>query len=223
LEIDGALVSDLSLKLDWQLQHDADGGGGGSSSSLVAALPPQVDWQAISQAAVHCQDCDGFTGSLGAAAISLEASSKVGSGTVVFVLKNVQLAWPEAGTQRRRRLQQQQDGAAPAAAAAADCALQVGSQQLSFQGCQTVDLQPSIPYQVFYTHPAPAAARSGRGACGWTPPLCRASGPGECLRQACGAGWRLEQQPSCARASLAASLPPQLAPATALCLQVWVP
>ena len=140
LEIDGALVSDLSLKLDWQLQHDADsgGGGGGSSSSLVAALPPQVDWQAISQAAVHCQDCDGFTGSLGAAAISLEASSKVGSGTVVFVLKNVQLAWPEAGT-------------APAAAAAADCALQVGSQQLSFQGCQTVDLQPSIPYQVFYT------------------------------------------------------------------------
>ena len=153
LEIDGALVSDLSLKLDWQLQHDADsgGGGGGSSSSLVAALPPQVDWQAISQAAVHCQDCDGFTGSLGAAAISLEASSKVGSGTVVFVLKNVQLAWPEAGTQRRRRLQQQQDGAAPAAAAAADCALQVGSQQLSFQGCQTVDLQPSIPYQVFYT------------------------------------------------------------------------
>jgi hypothetical protein len=68
---------------------------------------------------------------------------------VVFLLENVQLEQPETGTQRRRRLQQQ-DAAAPATAAA-DCALQVGSEQLSFQGCQMVDLQPSVPYQVFYT------------------------------------------------------------------------
>jgi hypothetical protein len=52
LELDGALVSNLPLDLDWQLQHDADGSGS-SSSSLVAALPPHVSWQAISQAVAH--------------------------------------------------------------------------------------------------------------------------------------------------------------------------
>lgn len=156
-----AIFPRRTLLLDWQLTHE------GSTSSVVATLPPEVSWTAVSQAVAYCESCGGFTGVLASAQVPQPGGASGSGGTVAFIFQNAQLA--PAGTDPPQQPQAQAAAQVTAGASAAgagasgrrlqqqspappaDCSLQVGDQTLQFERCQTVPMTPNMLYQCFST------------------------------------------------------------------------
>lgn len=108
LSVAEAIFPRRTLTLDWQQLHTQ--GGRGSSYSITATLPPEVSWQAVSQAVAYCEQCGGYTGVLATAQLLPQPGSngEASSGTVAFIFEGVQLA--PAGQPGQQQVAERSDG-----------------------------------------------------------------------------------------------------------------
>lgn len=175
LDVAEAIFPRRTLLLDWQQTHE------GGTYSVVATLPPEVSWTAVSQVVAYCESCGSFTGVLASAAVPPAGGEAGGGnggsgsgGTVVFIFQNAQLVPADPGQPQQVQQAVPQLKAAQASSGAsaagissatgasgrrlqqsqgppADCSLQVGDQTLRFGRCQAVPMTPNILYQCFCT------------------------------------------------------------------------
>lgn len=169
LDVAEAIFPRRTLLLDWQQTHE------GGTYSVVATLPPEVSWTAVSQVVAYCESCGSFTGVLASAAVPPAGGDTGGGngssdsgGTVAFIFQNAQLApagggQPQQAQQAAPQLAANQATSGTSAAGASgrrlqqsqepppDCSLQVGDQTLRFERCQAVPMTPNILYQCFCT------------------------------------------------------------------------
>lgn len=144
------------MALDWEQQYHAGPSAAalraGGSYSLLAVLPTDDSGpQPVSRVVAYCEDCSGFSGTLATAEVQ-PGPPHASGGTVTFVFQGVQLRGAAAvGGAGSRGRELQQAPAAPTPQPLPDCSLQVGDQQLTFEGCQAAPLNPNALYQIYYT------------------------------------------------------------------------